>query len=147
MADAIAARAGVPSGAYTPVLNLLPSRSKSASKPKRFIPVWLRRKLRFLKGTFVRDKDAIIASMLVCEAACWYAGKGMTLLDAMDALYEKYGYYSDLVISKTLKGMEGIQKITDAVETLRKNPVSEIGGIKVAALRDYGNPYPEVLKR
>jgi phosphoglucomutase len=91
----------------------------------------------YLKGTFVRDKDAIIASMLVCETACWYAARNMTLWDAMDELYKKYGYYADRVISKTLAGMEGIQKISNAMTHLRKNPISEIGGMKVRALRDY----------
>lgn len=91
----------------------------------------------FLKGTFVRDKDAIIASMLICEAACYHASRGMTLWDALQAQYEKYGYYQDLVISKTLQGIEGLQKIAGAMTRLRANPIQSIAGCKVTALRDY----------
>ncbi|MEI6100402.1 MAG: phospho-sugar mutase, partial [Eubacteriales bacterium] len=93
----------------------------------------------FLKGTFVRDKDAIIASMMVCEAACYYNSKGMTLWDAVGGLYEKYGYYQELVISKTLKGMEGLQKIAEAMVRMRANPITEISSMQVTALRDYLN--------
>ena len=138
MADAIAARAGVPIRSVFTGFKFIAEQIKISEQTGQGSFLFgYEESYGFLKGSFVRDKDAIIASMLVCEAACWYAGKGMTLLDAMDALYEKYGYFTDLVISKTLKGMEGIQKITDAVESLRKKPISEIGGMKVTALRDY----------
>lgn len=138
MADAIAARAGVEiRSVYTGFKFIAEQIKISEQTGKGSFLFGYEESYGFLKGTFVRDKDAIIAAMLVCEAACWYAGQNMTLLDAMDAMYEKYGYFTDLVISKTLKGMEGIQKIADAVEALRKHPVSEIGGMKVAALRDY----------
>ena len=91
----------------------------------------------FLRGTFVRDKDAIIASVLLCETACYYASRGMTLLDALDELSEKYGYFMDRVLSKSLSGIAGIEKIKHAVECMRANPPREIGGQRVMAMRDY----------
>ena len=90
-----------------------------------------------LSGTFVRDKDACIASMLVVEMACYYKSKGMTLYDAMQEMYKKYGTYNETVLSKTLSGIEGIAKITGAVQTLRDQPPKEIGGMPVKALADY----------
>lgn len=138
MADAIAARAGVEiRSVYTGFKFIAEQIKLSLQTGKGKFLFGYEESFGFLKGTFVRDKDAIIASMLVCEASCWYAGQGKTLWDAMEDLYKKYGYYMDVVVSKTLAGMEGIQKITSAVEHLRKNPISEIGGMKVHALRDY----------
>ena len=138
MADAIAVRNGVEiRSVYTGFKFIAEQIKISEQTGKGSFLFGYEESYGFLKGTFVRDKDAIIAAMLVCEAACWYAARNMTLLDAMEALYEKYGYFIDLVISKTLKGMEGVQKIAGAVESLRNNPVTEIGGLKVVALRDY----------
>lgn len=91
----------------------------------------------FLSGTFVRDKDACNAAMLVTEMCCYYAQKDMTLYDALCALYEKYGYFKEEVTSKSLSGIEGIAKIKNAVETLRKDGLKEIGGFKVSILRDF----------
>lgn len=91
----------------------------------------------FLSGTFVRDKDACIASMLVTEMTCYYAEQGMTLYDALCALYAKYGYFKEKVLSKTLSGIEGIAKIKAAVEAVRKEAPKEIAGYPVTAVRDY----------
>ena len=90
-----------------------------------------------LIGTHARDKDAIVATMALCEAAAYYKTKGKTLWDAMVDMYEKYGYYKDAIQSITLKGIEGLQKIQEILETLRKNPPMEVGGYKVAKARDY----------
>ncbi len=90
-----------------------------------------------LIGTHARDKDAIVAVMALAEAAAYYKTKGMTLWDAMIALYERYGYYKDDIQSVTLKGMEGLEKIRDIMDTLRKNPPDEIGGYRVLSVRDY----------
>lgn len=90
-----------------------------------------------LTGTYARDKDAIVASMTLCEAAAYYKTKNMTLWDAMLAMYEKYGYYKDDVTSITLKGIEGLAKIQEIMNTLRENAPAEIGGYKVTAVRDY----------
>ena len=91
----------------------------------------------FLSGTFVRDKDACIACTMATEMACYYASKGMTLADALEELYKKYGYYKETVLSKTLNGMEGIAKIKAAVKTLREEAPAKIGEFEVIALRDY----------
>lgn len=92
-----------------------------------------------LTGTYARDKDAIVASMALCEAAAYYKTKNMTLWDAMIAMYEKYGYYKDHVESITLKGIEGLAKIKEIMETLRKETLTEIGGYQVCRVRDYAN--------
>ncbi len=90
-----------------------------------------------LIGTHARDKDAIVATMALCEAAAYYKTKGMNLWDAMIELYERYGYYKDDIQSITLKGIEGLAKIQEILETLRKNPPAEIAGYKVLKARDY----------
>ena len=90
-----------------------------------------------LIGTHARDKDAIVATMALCEAAAYYKTKNMTLWDAMIAMYEKYGYYKDDIQSITLKGIEGLEKIQTILENLRKNPPAEIGSYKVLSARDY----------
>lgn len=90
-----------------------------------------------LIGTYARDKDAIVATMALCEAAAYYKTKNMTLWDAMIAMYERYGYYKDGVQSVTMSGIEGLQKIQDIMTELRTNPPKEIGGYKVTSFRDY----------
>ncbi len=90
-----------------------------------------------LTGTYARDKDAVVASMTLCEAAAYYKTKHMTLWDAMLAMYERYGYYKDHVESITLKGIEGLAKIREIMDTLRADAPKEIGGYKVTAVRDY----------
>ena len=90
-----------------------------------------------LIGTYARDKDAIVATMALCEAAAYYKTKGMNLWDAMIAMYDRYGYYKDDIQSITLKGIERLAKIQEILETLRKNPPTEIAGYKVLKARDY----------
>ncbi|MDD6428062.1 phospho-sugar mutase [Candidatus Weimeria sp. HCP3S3_B5] len=90
-----------------------------------------------LTGTYARDKDAVDASMTLCEACAYYKTKGMTLWDAMLDLYQRLGYYQDAVSSITLAGKEGIEKISSIMTYLRANPLTEIGGHKVTAVRDY----------
>ena len=90
-----------------------------------------------LIGTHARDKDAIVATMALCEAAAYYKTKDMTLWDAMIEMYKRYGYYKDDIQSITLKGIEGLAKIQEILETLRKNPPAEIAGYKVLKARDY----------
>ena len=90
-----------------------------------------------LIGTYARDKDAIVATMALCEAAAYYKTQGKTLWDAMIDMYEKYGYYKEDVKSITLKGIEGLAKIQEILETLRKEPPMEIAGYKVLRARDY----------
>lgn len=90
-----------------------------------------------LIGTYARDKDAIVASMALCEAAAYYKTKDMTLWDAMIDMYERYGYYKDDIQAITLKGIEGLAKIQEILETLRKEPPVQVGPYKVMKARDY----------
>ena len=90
-----------------------------------------------LIGTHARDKDAIVATMALCEAAAYYKTKGKTLWDAMIDMYERYGYYKDDVKSITLKGIEGLAKIQENLEGLRNETPSQIGKYKVVSARDY----------
>ena len=90
-----------------------------------------------LIGTHARDKDAIVASMALCEAAAYYKTQGKTIWDAMLEMYEKYGYYKDNVISITHKGMEGLAKIKAIMDSLRENPPMNFGDYKVTSTRDY----------
>ena len=90
-----------------------------------------------LIGTYARDKDAIVATMALCEAAAYYKTQGKTLWDAMIEMYDQYGYYKDDIKSITLKGIEGLHKIQEIMDTLRKNPPAEFAGHKVVSARDY----------
>lgn len=90
-----------------------------------------------LIGTHARDKDAIVATMALCEAAAYYKTKGKTLWDAMTDMYERYGYYKDDVKSITMKGIEGLDKIQKILEDLRNNPPAQIGKYQVLSARDY----------
>ena len=92
-----------------------------------------------LAGTHARDKDAVVASMALCEAAAYYKTKNMTLWDAMIAMYERYGYYQDGITAITLKGIEGLEKIGQIMNTLRAEAPKEIGAYQVTAVRDYKN--------
>ena len=90
-----------------------------------------------LIGTYARDKDAIVATMALCEAAAYYKTQGKTLWDAMIEMYEQFGYYKDAIQSVTMKGIEGLQKIQENMNSLRQNPPAEFAGHKVVAVRDY----------
>ena len=90
-----------------------------------------------LIGTYARDKDAIVATMALCEAAAYYKTQGKTLWDAMIEMYEQFGYYKDDIKAVTMKGIEGLQKIQDIMNSLRQNPPTEFAGHKVVAVRDY----------
>ena len=88
-------------------------------------------------GTHARDKDGIVAVMTVCEAAAYYKMQGLTLWDAMQEMYKKYGYYKERQMAITLKGIEGAQEIKKMMENMRNNPVKEISGLKVLSFGDY----------
>lgn len=92
-----------------------------------------------LVGTHARDKDAIVAVMMLCEAAAYYKKQGLTLWDQMLRIYEKYGYFKETLVSITKKGKEGLAEIQGMLDKLRSNPPKEIGGYKVLATRDYNN--------
>ena len=90
-----------------------------------------------LVGTHARDKDAIVAVMLLCEAAAFYKKQGLTLWDQMVKMYEKYGYYKEDTISITLEGVDGAEQINKIMQNLRENPPKEFGEYKVQKVRDY----------
>ncbi|MDR1737132.1 MAG: phospho-sugar mutase [Oscillospiraceae bacterium] len=91
----------------------------------------------YLAGDHCRDKDAVVASMLIAEMACWYAAQNMTLYDAMEALYEKYGFYGETTLNLVMPGLSGMEKMAALMKKLRENPPESVGGAKVRAVRDY----------
>lgn len=90
-----------------------------------------------LSGTYARDKDAVVASLLICEMAAYYKSRGMSLYDGVMELYDTYGVYKEIIHSITLKGIEGIENMKKIMDTLRKDAPSEIAGVKVTETRDY----------
>lgn len=91
----------------------------------------------YLCGTYTRDKDAVVASMLLAEAAAYYRSQGKSLLDILDEIYQTYGVYQEGLKAVTMEGMEGIQKIKAITAGLRQNPPSDIAGVKITAKEDY----------
>lgn len=90
-----------------------------------------------LAGTYARDKDACVAVMMLCEVASYYKLQGKTLCDAMEEMYQKYGYYQEGLATLTKKGMDGAQQIQNLMAEQRKNPPKELGGYQVLRVRDY----------
>ena len=91
----------------------------------------------YMVGDYVRDKDAVTASMLIAEMAAWYHAKGMTLLDALNALYEKYGYYAENTLNLVMPGVDGLEKMQALMKATRQDPPEQIGGERVIRMRDY----------
>ncbi len=91
----------------------------------------------FLSSTFVRDKDGVNASLLISEVACDCMAKGITLYDRVQDIFNTYGYFVEKVVSVTLPGKDGVTKMKEIMAGLRDNPPTEIGGMKVTAIRDY----------
>ena len=91
----------------------------------------------YMIGNYVRDKDAVTASMLIVEMACWYASQNMTLFDALGALYEKYGYFAEKTHNLVMPGLDGLAKMADLMASLRANPYTEIAGTAVTQFKDY----------
>ena len=91
----------------------------------------------YMVGDYVRDKDAVTISMLIAEMAAWYHAKGMTLLDAVHALYEKYGWYKEKTLNLVMPGVDGLEKMQALMKRLRENPPQNIGGEEVIRVRDY----------
>ena len=91
----------------------------------------------YMLGGFVRDKDAVTASVALTEMAAWYADQGMTLYDALLALYKKYGYYSEKTMNLVMPGLDGLKKMADLMAGLREKPPVEIAGVAVKEQKDY----------
>ena len=105
----------------------------------------------YLVGTHARDKDAVVASLIISEAALYYKLKGMTLYDALMEIYDKFGYYKEALKSITLKGIDGVEKIAEIMKSFRNDDISSIAGVKVDRKLDYkegidGLPKSDVLK-
>ena len=91
----------------------------------------------YMLGDYVRDKDAVTASMMLTEMAAWYAGQGLTLFDALEKLYEKYGYYAEKTHNLVMPGLDGLKDMAALMKSLRETPPAEISGVKVAQFKDY----------
>ena len=91
----------------------------------------------YMLGDYVRDKDAVSASVELSEMAAWYASQGMTLYDALQALFEKYGYYGEKTMNLVMPGLDGLKKMADLMAGLRQNPPTEIAGVAVKQQKDY----------
>lgn len=91
----------------------------------------------YLTGTYARDKDAIVAAMLICEAAAYYSTQGKTLYDVLQELYQQFGYYLETQQSRTLKGIDGVQQIAAIMNSFREQPPVEIAGVAVTEVLDY----------
>ena len=93
----------------------------------------------YMIGHYVRDKDAVTASLLLTEMAAWYHAQGMTLFDALQALYEKYGWYGEKTHNLVMPGLDGLEKMAALMQSLRAQPPVEIGGVTVAQYKDYSD--------
>ena len=93
----------------------------------------------YMIGHYVRDKDAVTASLLLTEMAAWYHAQGMTLFDALQALYEKYGWYGEKTHNLAMPGLDGLEKMAALMQSLRAQPPVEIGGVTVAQYKDYAD--------
>ena len=91
----------------------------------------------YMMGDYVRDKDAVTASMMIAEMAAYWHARGKTLLDAMDALYEKYGYFAEETLNLFMYGVDGVREMAALMEKLRNDPPKELGGLALAELADY----------
>ena len=91
----------------------------------------------YMLGDYVRDKDAVTASLMLTEMAAWYASQGMTLFDALEALYKKYGYYAEKTHNLVMPGLDGLKDMAELMKNLREHPPVEISGTKVVTYKDY----------
>ncbi len=91
----------------------------------------------YMLGSFVRDKDAVTTAVAMTEMAAWYASQGMTLYDALQALFRKYGYYAEKTMNLVMPGLDGLKKMAQLMDDLRSNPPMEIQGVKVLQQKDY----------
>lgn len=113
------------------ILNLEP-----ANETDRFV-FGFEESYGYLAGSYVRDKDAVVASMLICEMAAYYKKQGKTLAQVIDAMYEEYGYYKNTTLSFSFDGAAGMQKMGDIMASLRANSPAEVSGMKVVKFSDF----------
>lgn len=113
------------------ILNLEP-----ANETDRFV-FGFEESYGYLAGSYVRDKDAVVASMLICEMAAYYKKQGKTLAQVIDTMYEEYGYYKNTTLSFSFDGAAGMQKMADIMASLRANSPAEVSGMKVVKFSDF----------
>lgn len=106
------------------------------NQPERFV-LGFEDSYGYLRGSYVRDKDAVVAAMLICEMAGWYKAQNKTLLDGLNEIYEEFGYCLCEQRSQNFEGQSGMQKMADITASLRACPPSDIGGLRVEKIRDY----------
>ena len=153
MADAVAAKYGVELRRVLTGFKFIGEqigRLEAAGEADRYI-FGFEESYGYLSGSHVRDKDAVNASMLCCEMTAWYKSQGMTLAQAMDALYREHGFYRNDLSSFTFEGAEGMQKMAAIMTQLRTDPPKELGGKRVCGMTDYalgvnGLPASDVLE-
>ncbi len=109
---------------------------ESEGHPERYL-LGFEESYGYLSGGYVRDKDAVDGSMIICEMASYYKEKGMTLVDAINVLYEKYGYYKNALCNFAFEGEDGMKKMNSIMDHLRHNAPAEIAGFKVVGDSDY----------
>lgn len=109
---------------------------ESEGHPERYL-LGFEESYGYLSGGYVRDKDAVDGSMIICEMASYYKEKGMTLVDAINVLYEKYGYYKNALCNFAFEGEDGMKKMNFIMDHLRHNAPAEIAGFKVVGDSDY----------
>jgi phosphoglucomutase len=98
----------------------------------------------YLAGTHARDKDAVVASMLIAEAAAFYKSLGLTLYDVLQQLYKKHGYFREYLQSRTMKGKDGVEHIQRIMQHWRDHSPASIHGVKINVVQDYLNGYGEL---
>ncbi|MDR1669410.1 MAG: phospho-sugar mutase, partial [Oscillospiraceae bacterium] len=137
MAAAVAQKVGVPSyDTFTGFKFLAEKIAELEADGARFVLAY-EESYGYLVGDQARDKDAVVASMLIAEMAAYYKTKGMTLYDAMEALYAEHGRYAEETVSIVMPGVDGLENMKKLMKRLREQPYTEIAGVPVAALRDY----------
>ena len=91
----------------------------------------------YLKGTYARDKDAVVATLLIIEMASYYRKKNMTLIDALESVFDRYGYYIEKTVNVTMAGLDGTERMAALMAKLRADAPKQVGGLDVVAVRDY----------
>jgi phosphoglucomutase len=137
MARAVAAARGVPVYDTFTGFKFLCEKMGQLSKEGKEYLLAFEESYGYLAGDYARDKDAVVASVLIAEMACWYATKNMSLFDALDALFAEFGTYQELTLNLVMPGVSGMEKMAALMSSLRKNPPKAVGSIPVRAFRDY----------
>ncbi|MCL1807467.1 MAG: phospho-sugar mutase [Oscillospiraceae bacterium] len=137
MAAAVAEKAGVPCYNTFTGFKFMAEKIKELEKDGGQFLLAYEESYGYLAGDQARDKDAVVASMLIAEMAAFYATKGMTLYDAIGAMYQEYGQYGEETVNIVMPGIDGIGKMKNLMKRLREQPLTDVAGTKTTALTDY----------